>query len=248
MYRADAPQQHDPLLPPAEATCSAGDWVSLQLRREALERHVARESSVLELNPGAGYFTEVLRRMGCRTRVAEVSREGIASTEVGSVDGWRSLGRITDAAYDAVVAYNGTLSYAMHRRDRLLSDIQRALRPGGLLVLDVLSLWGTLHRQLPLVVQRDLVYTRSVIRTGDAPGASLECHLFRAAELRSFLCSGGFALVHLSASSVLSTGIELPVSSDASLWSALLEYERAASVERGYLDGGSRLIAVARRR
>jgi hypothetical protein len=40
----------------------------------------------------------------------------------------------------------------------------------------------------------------------------------------------------------------IPVSSDASIWSALLEYERAACVERGFLDGGSRLIAVARRR
>lgn len=247
MDRLDDTPRHGQLLPRAEVTCSAGDWVSLQLRREVLERYVRRESSVLELNAGSGYFGEVLRRMGCRTRVAEASLDGLASTGA-HVDGRHALGEIADEAYDAVVAYDGALSYAMHRRDQLLAESRRVLRPAGLLVLDVLSLWGTLHRQLSLVVDRDMVYTRGVIRTGDAPGASRRCHLFRAAELSAFLCRGGFELLHLSASSVLSTGIDLPVSSDRSVWSALLEYERAASVERGYLDGGSRLIAVAKRR
>jgi hypothetical protein len=239
MHRADDTQQR-PWLKPPEASCSAGDWVSLQLRRETLERYVARESRVLELNAGEGYFTDVLRQMGCRISLAEESPDGLGSTGA-------SLADFAADAYDAVVAYNGTLSYAMHRRDQVLAECRRVLRADGLLILDVLSLWGTLHRQLPIVVGRDLVHNRGVIRTGDVPGVNRHCHLFRAAELESFLCSGGFELMKLSASSVLSTGIDVPVSSDASIWSALLEYERSASIERGCLDGGSRLIAVARR-
>jgi SAM-dependent methyltransferase len=245
----------------AESMCSAGDWVSLQLRREALERHVARGSRVLEANAGAGHFTEVLHHLNCRISVVDESSEELASTRAratargfwSSIESWHhkgiaTLDGIADGAYDAVVAYGGALSYALHRRDQALAECRRVLRSSGVLALDVLSLWGTLHRQLPLVVERDLVHNRAVIRSGDVLGASRKCHLFRAAELESFLCGGGFELLSLSASSALSTGMDIPVSSAASIWSALLEYERAACVERGFLDGGSRLIAVARRR
>jgi hypothetical protein len=37
------------------------------------------------------------------------------------------------------------------------------------------------------------------------------------------------------------------MTADPGTWSALLEYERAACVERGYLDSGHHLIAIARR-
>jgi SAM-dependent methyltransferase len=260
MYEAHAALQgHSPGV--AESMCSAGDWVSLQLRREALERHVPRGSRVLAANAGAGYFTEVLHQLDCRISVFDESLEELAATRArastrgfeASIDGWHNKGivaldGIADGAYDAVVVYGGALSYALHRRDQALAECRRVLRSAGVLALDVLSLWGTLHRQLPLVVERDLVHNRAVIRSGDVLGASRKCHLFRAAELRSFLCGGGFELLSLSASSVLSTGMNIPVSSDASIWSALLEYERAACVERGFLDGGSRLIAIACRR
>lgn len=242
-------------------TWSAADWVSIQLRREALERYVPRGSRVLEANAGAGHFTEALAQLGCRISVVDESADELASNRANagargfssSIEHWlqRDIGAlddVSDGTYDAVVAYGGALSYALERRDHALAEYRRVLSSGGVLVLDVLSLWGTLHRQLPLVVGHDLVHNRAVIRTGDVLGVRRECHLFRAAELRTFLCRGGFDLLSLSASSVLSSGMEMPRSSEASIWSTLLEFERAACVEPGCLDGGSRLIAVARRR
>lgn len=245
----------------AEPMCSAEDWVSLQLRREALERYVPKGSRVLETNACAGHFTEVLHHLGCRISVVDESPEELASSRVNagarglstSIDAWHhkgisALDGIPDGAYDAVVAYGAGLSYALQKRDKALAECRRVLRPAGVLALDVLSLWGTLHRHLPLVVGRDLVHNRAVIRSGDVLGSSPECHLFRAAELRSLLCRGGFEVLSLSASSALSTGMTMPMSTDDSIWSALLEYERAACFEDGCLEGGSRLIAVARRR
>jgi SAM-dependent methyltransferase len=234
------------------------------LHREALERFVARGSRVLESHAGAGQYTEILHQLGCKVSVFDESLEELASNQArarelgydSSVDGWAqrdicSLGGVLDASFDAVVAYGAALSYALERRDRALSEWIRVLRPRGVLVLDVLSLWGTMHRCLPLILGQDLVQNRAVIRSGNAAGVVLgggrQCHLFRAAELEAFLRRGGLELLAISASSALSTGLELTVASDPSIGSALLEYERAACVERGYLDSGSQLIAVARR-
>ncbi len=248
---------------------SAGDWVSQQLRREALERFVPPGSRVLELNAGAGQYTEVLHRLGCRVTVLDESLEQLdahrAATHArgfeGSIESWAqrdlcALADVPDAAYDAVVAYGGALSFTLERRDRALSECIRVLRPRGVLVIDVLSLWGTLHRHLPFVLGRDLVVNRGIIRSGNAccdvfngepRSHGRQFHLFRAAELEAFLRRGGLDLLSLSASSALSTGLDMPAASDPSTRSALLEYERAACVERGYLDSGSHIIAVARR-
>jgi SAM-dependent methyltransferase len=249
---------------PVRLARSAGDWVSFQLHREALERFVPRGSRVLESNAGAGQYTEVLHQLGCRVSVQDESLEELALHQAqaralgyeGSVEGWAqrdlcSLSGLADASFDAVVAYGAALSYTLERRDRALTECIRVLRPRGVLVVDVLSLWGTMHRHLPLILGQDLVQNRAVIRSGNAAGVVLgggrQCHLFRAAELEAFLRRGGLELLSLSASSALSTCLELPVASDPSTWSALLEYERAACVERGYLDSGTQLIAVARR-
>jgi SAM-dependent methyltransferase len=243
---------------------SAGDWVSQQLHREALERFVARGSRVLEGNVGDGQHTELLHQLGCKVSVQAASLDELAANQArasahgyeGSVEAWAQgdlydLTDLPDASFDAVVAYGAALSYALERRDRVLSECIRVLRPRGVLVLDVLSLWGTMQRHLPLILEQDLVQNRAVIRSGNAAGAVLgggrQAHLFRAAELEAFLRRGGLELLSLSASSALSTGLHLPTTSARSTWSALLEYERAACFERGYLDSGSQLIAVARR-
>jgi len=232
----------------------------LQLRCEALERYVPRGSRVLQVNAGTGRFTQVLHQLDCRISVVDESpveleshrARAVAGGFSGSIESWsqqdiEELAGTADGAYDAVVAYNGALSFALKRRDRALAECGRVLRAGGVLALDVLSLWGTLQRRLPLLVRHDLVHNRAVIRSGDLLQANRKCHLFRAAELKTFLCRAGFEMLHLSASSFLSTGMAMPASSELDAWSTLLEYERAACVEQGCLDGGNRLIAVVRR-
>jgi SAM-dependent methyltransferase len=261
VLRAGAP----PTEPSRERAASAAEqWVSRQLHRELLERHVPSGSRVLELSAGSGQYTELLHRLGCRITVVGPSREVLEvlraeARERGfeaSVESWQvrdigSLEGLGDADHDAVVAYGGPLSYALERRDRALGECMRVLRPRGLLLLSVPSLWGTLHGHLARFMEHDLVHNRAVIRSGNLADAALGVegprHLFRAAELEAFLRRAGLEVLSLSASSALSTGLELPAGSDPSTWSALLEYERAACAERGYVDSGSDIIAVARR-
>lgn len=259
-----------------EAPSSLEDWVSTQLHREALERFLPRGVRVLELSTGPAQLTDVLHRLGCKLTVVAASPEELegarararergydASVEQWGVGNMANLEPFADASFDAVVAFGGPLGYTLERRDRALSECMRVLAPRGLLLVGVYSLWGSMHRHMPLIMARDLVDNRALIRSGNllarAPGGGTgepsgsalgggrPCHLFRAAELEAFLRRGGLELLSLSSSSALSTGFERQVGSDPSAWSALLEYERAACVERGYLDSGTQLIAVARR-
>jgi len=306
---------------PLRIARSAGDWVSFQLHREALERFVPRGSRVLEISAGVGHYTEALHHLGCKVSVLDESLDELESNQArarargfaASVEGWAqrdifSLGVFPDASFDVVVAYGAALSHALDRRDRALGECMRVLRPRGILVLDVFSLWGSMRRNLPQLLARDLVLNRSIIRSGNAPESVLgserrapeptsppiapsseaasfaaavpeaaappaaepaaavpsepfvsqpltpeapprerHCHLFRAAELEAFLRRAGLEILSLSASSALSTGVEMPMAADPGTWSALLEYERAACIERGYLDSGQHLIAIARR-
>ncbi|HTV20299.1 MAG TPA: class I SAM-dependent methyltransferase [Polyangiaceae bacterium] len=363
MYQPETAAPSEPVshATPLRIARSAGDWVSFQLHREALERFVPRGARVLEVSAGVGHYTEALHHLGCKISVLDESLDELEANRArarargfaASIEGWAqrdicALGDFADASFDAVVAYGAVLSHALDRRDRALGECMRVLRPRGVLVLDALSLWGSMRRNLPQMLARDLVQTRAIIRSGNAPrslfsnerppqahdqqparerpsqpraseappsherlaaitmpsppfaaeppaaepyaaaddGASVassttgaapratshepphseparasqpafpapeppprerHSHLFRAAELEAFLRRAGLEILSLSASSALSTGVEMPLTSDPGTWSALLEYERAACVERGYLDSGHHLIAIARR-
>ena len=78
-----------------------------------------------------------------------------------------NLEAFADASFDAIVAYGGPLGYALERRDRALAECMRVLTPRGLLIVGVYSLWGSMHRHLPLILGRDLVDNRAVIRSGN---------------------------------------------------------------------------------
>lgn len=245
---------------------SLGDRVSLVLHAEAVERAVPRGGRVLEIGAGPGRFTEVLHRLGCRVVVADLSATQLAlNREVAgargfapSVEAWVQLdicdlGRFADASFDAVVALGGPLSYVFEHRDRALAECRRVLRPGGGLAVSVMSLWGTAHRYLRSVLDGEPARTRAMVGSGDltpdtSPGSTHHCHMFRARELRAVLEAHRLDDVELRASSALSTGASAElVATDSPAWPVLLELERAACAEAGYLDAGTHLIATARR-
>jgi len=245
---------------------SLGDRVSLVLHTEAVERAVPRGCRVLEIGAGPGRFTEVLHRLGCRIVVDDVSATQLAcNREVGqargfaaSVEAWHQLdicdlGAFDDESFDAVVVLGGPLSYVFDHRERALAECRRVVRPGGVLVTSVMSVVGTAHRYLEQVLPLGTELNREVIRTGDltsrtAPGSTHHCHMFRSGELRALLERGGLVDVWLSASSALSTGVASSLAAAGTpAWDTVLELERIACVEPGYLDAGTHLIATARR-
>ena len=243
-----------------------GDRVSLALHSRVLEQFTLPGGRVLEIGAGPGRFTEQLHRLGCRITVGDISAEQLRLNKesahargfVESVDAWHQMdicdmGRFADGMFDTVVAFGGPLSYVFASRDQALSECTRVLRPGGVLLLSVMSLWGTLHRHLGAVLALPEAANRSIVATGDLtrendPNSTHHCHMFRADELRSFLDRPELALEWLSASSAITTGVDAAILPDESSWRLVLDFEAMACTQDGYLDAGTHLIAAVRRR
>jgi SAM-dependent methyltransferase len=243
-----------------------GDRVSLALHSHVLEQFTQPRGRVLDIGAGPGLFTEQLHHLGCRITVGDLSAEQLrlnreAAAARGfakSVDGWHQLdicdlSVFPDGAFDTVVAFGGPLSYVFTSRDRALSECIRVLRPGGMLLLSVMSLWGTMHRHLAGVLTLPDAANRSIVATGDLtresdPSSTHYCHMYRAAELRALLDRSDLSLEWISASSGVATGLERGVVTDERSWQLVLEFELEACRQPGYLDAGTHLIAAVRRR
>ena len=191
------------------------------------------------------------------------SSGGLSSTTLqsrhraSSVEAWHQLdvcdlGVFDATSFDGVVAFGGPFSYVFERRDTALAECGRVLRPGGYLLLSVMSLCGTLHRHRAALRDMPRAAIRTIVATGDLtpetdPTSKHYCHMYRAAELRAFLEKPGLTVEQISASSALATGVETEFITTAEQWEAWLEYEAVACVEPGYLDAGTHLLAAVRR-
>ncbi len=248
-------------------TASPFQEISLYIHTHYLRQFIQPGMRVLEIGAGAGRFTQILTGLGARVVVGDLSEVQVAlnrrfAAELGfaaAVEDWQQvdmcdLGRFAPASFDAVVAYGGPFSYVLERRAQALAECRRTLRPGGRLLLSVMSLWGTIHRFLSGVLDVPPEYNNRIVATGDLTSethpnrSSNPMHLFRAAELDEFLAAGGFERRLISASACLSVHWDeqlLAVRQDPARWQALLEMERAASADPGCWNAGTHILAAA---
>jgi 2-polyprenyl-3-methyl-5-hydroxy-6-metoxy-1,4-benzoquinol methylase len=137
------------------------DEVSLFIHTHYLRKCILPGAYVLEIGAGAGRFTQVLAELGARVIVADISAVQLDLNKhhaeqfgfSGSVMGWQQvdicdMSCFEDEAFDSVVAYGGPLSYVLDQRDAALNECVRVLRPDGILLLSVMSLWGSARRYL----------------------------------------------------------------------------------------------------
>ena len=245
------------------------DEVSLPIHSHYLAEHVPAGARVFEIGAGPGRFTQILAELGARVVVADISAGQLALNKqqaarlgfVHAVESWHQadicdLSTFASGTFDCVVAYGGPLSYALDRRDAALEECIRVLKPAGVLLLSVMSLWGTAHRVLEAVLQIPEATGRKVIASGDlspetyaAGGHHL--HMFRAGEFRTWLARAGLIIVSLSASNCLSTGwgdLLQEIKADEEKWKRLLRIELEACAAEGSLDMGTHIIAVVQKK
>jgi len=248
---------------------SPSDEVSLYVHTHYLEKYVARGQRVLEIGAGSGRFTQILARLGTQILVADISSVQLDlnrrfAGEFGfheAVLDWQQadicdLSRFEPDSFDCILAYGGPFSYVLDQRDLALSECLRVLRSGGLLLLSVMSLWGSAHGRLEGVLATPTSSNQRITSTGDISPATYPerksnfMHMFRANELVKWLDQRKLTLVDISASGCLSLAwneMLKRIKNDPEKWNELLRMELEACAEDGCLDMGLHLIAVARK-
>jgi ubiquinone/menaquinone biosynthesis C-methylase UbiE len=250
----------------------ARNRVDLFLHQHYLRHYVHARDHVLDIGAGPGRFTIEVAKLGARVTVGDISsvqlelnRQKVQEAGYEAHVVSRAVMDVTDlshvaaASFDAVVCYGGALSYVFERADHAIAELLRVLRPGGYLLVSVMSLLGGLHSNLPLVVKLARDYgvapLQQLIDSGDqfdepvAEGHLL--HFYRSHELRALLERQGGEVVAMSASNFLAVGHDgllEGIGEEDELWQTLLRWEVEFCQQPGALDGGTHLIAVARQR
>lgn len=244
------------------------DEVNLYLHTHYLRKHVPAGARILEIGAGAGRFTQALAEMGARIVVGDVSEIQLDlnrrhSQQYGfahAVEAWHQIdmcdmSEFADSAFDIVVAYGGPLSYVLDQRDVALQECLRVLKPGGVLALSVMSIWGSAHHRLDGVLSLPVETNRRIVETGDLLPQSQDdlgnfCHMFRAGELHDWLTAADLRILDLSASNCLSLcwgGMLTDIRSDDEKWQELLRMELEVCADAACVGMGTHMIAVVQR-
>ncbi len=235
--------------------------VKLCVHLHHLRQHVSPTDRVLEIGAGAGRFTQELASLANGIVVADISPVQLSLNRENAerlgfadrIERWMEcdmcrLDTVFDAeSFDVVVCYGGPLSYVFDQRDEALGQLRRVVKPGGTILISVMSLWGAVHQYLPGVLAVDVPSNRRILATGDLTPETVGpdrhyTHMYRASELRSVLVEAGLEIVALSASNALSTGWGehlADLSEDDPVWRHLVEMEIESCQQEGCLDIGT---------
>lgn len=183
------PLGYDPAIPRAHYDRVADDeWTRLTRSRrgelnflvhmDVLRRHVTADMDVLEIGAGSGIYTKELAHMTRRLVVSDISEVQLALNRdhmrelgvVDRVDEYRvldllDLNALEAESFDAVVCVGGPLSYLLDKESVGVSQILRVVRPGGIVVLGVMSLINTLVLFMGMVPAE----TRKSYRSSSSP-------------------------------------------------------------------------------
>lgn len=244
--------------------------VNFHIHRLYLQQYINAGDNVLEVGAGPGRFTIELGKLGTRVVVGDISPEQLKlNVEKVGEAGYEhcvvarevldvvDLSRFPPQSFDAVVCYGGPLSYVFDQADDAVEQLLAVTKPGGHLLISVMSVLGTVQMLLSGVLadvrQYGLDAMQRVIATGNHVGELSQghhCHMYRWPELEALLRRHSCEIVLASASNCLSTGnndVLEDLVNDPETWAAILQWEIEFCKEPGALDGGTHIIAVVRR-
>ena len=269
--------RHDPEYTAAHYdTYGAREWdrheaswaarTSFVVHRRFLEEYVRAGDLVLDAGAGPGRFTIELAHLGARVHVGDVSpvqlahnaeRVAAAGCEHTVVARGRldvcDLAGVPDDRFDAVVCYGGPLSYALDRAPDAVAELARVTRPGGHVLVSVMSAAGAFRAFFPQVLEEGRRYGASynddVLASGDlnrAQNLGHECHMFRWCELRDLLEVYG-DVVGASAANFATVGHDdVMGAATPDEQAQVLRWELELCREPGALDAGTHIVAVLR--
>ena len=236
---------------------------SLDVHLDRVRHFVNAGDRVLEVGAGPGRFTIELARLGAQVTVSDLSpgqlelnrervaaeglEEQVVESELADV---LDLSRWDDASFDATICFGGPLSYVVDRTDDGIAELVRVTRPGGHVLVSVMSLVGTVTHFLPILldlVRRDgVAKNEAIVRSGFLPDepdyGHLAMKLFRWSELEALLSSHGTVVDARAAGLLPAVQPEEP-----ELRAFLSRVELELAGEPGAVSCGQHILAVLRR-
>jgi 2-polyprenyl-3-methyl-5-hydroxy-6-metoxy-1,4-benzoquinol methylase len=245
------------------------------VHRRFLHEYVRAGMRVLDIGSGPGRFAIEAATLGAEVTLVDLSHVQLESarkrlSERGLLDRVRGfhqsdildLRAIDNDAYDAAVCFGGVLSYTKERHPAALREIKRVVRPGGNVLVSVMSLLGILRLLGPLDAAEVLEAVDSHLdwhATLSGAGVvytrvgSVEFHqplaLFTSAGLRTAITDAGFTLQAMASANPILPQFQRVPKIEASERAAelLQKLEVTMCDSPGLLDAGGHLLAVARR-
>jgi SAM-dependent methyltransferase len=237
---------------------------SFEIHCRYLRENVRDGDYVLDAGAGPGRFTIELALLGARVSVGDVSEVQLRLNEervqaAGHDDAVVSrvrldicdLSMFTDGEFDVVVAFGGPLSYVADRADVAISELCRVTRPGGRVLLSVMSTLGTMRLFLSQAFHESREFGPDhidhLLASGDLmrqTNRGHECHMFRWRELSELLTRHGSVLSASATNFLTAQDERLLDSASAEERAQIHRWELELCREPGALDAGTHILAV----
>ena len=247
--------------------------LNYHVHMDILRKRIATDHAVLEIGAGAGIYTKELVKLAGRLVVSDLSPVQLEFNrrrmrDLGledRVDDYRvldlvDLSSLAPESFDVVVCIGGALSYLLDQERVGIRQMLRVLKPGGRMVLGVMSLLSTVVLFMGgLKAEKDAIgldNMRWLLETGiqhreHHPATEHYCHMMTSADVDALLEGEAVDVVERRAAGVLGMAGEEALNAvrgDEELWSLILEREIAWSKRRGTLDVGDNIVYVVRKR
>ena len=233
---------------------------SIETHLDHLRRFVRPGDCVLDIGAGPGRFTIELAQLGADVVVADLSprqlelnREKVSAAGLEERVIERVLADVTDLSrydagrFDVAVCFGGPISYLVDRGEEGIAELVRVTRPGGHVLLSVMSLVGVVQHFVEVLLdlaRRDGTEPNAeIVRSGLLPQGEgyghLPMKLFRWSELETLLSQHG-TIVAASAAGLLPALYP----EERELREFLVAVERELASEPGALSCGEHILAV----
>jgi SAM-dependent methyltransferase len=249
------------------------------IHEDFIKRYIKPGDRVLDAGAGPGRFSIIAAQAGANVTLLDISEKQVELAKQKIAEAGFSgrineyivrdicdLSRFQDGNFDLVICFGGALTYVCEKRQKAASELIRVLKPGGVILVSVMSLLGSMvgeaqQPDMPNLQNPDggegLQGIWPVLTTGNLSGvlsrkvgiAHAPMHLFTSEELAALL--KGCIILETAASNAAIrefSKVNEQLFADPAVWATVVEMERKLNHQPGLVDSGSHIIMAARKK
>lgn len=237
---------------------------------DILRRYITNTDYVIELGAGGGRYTKDLVKMAGMLVTSDLSPVQVKVNKnkmralklETEIEDFKQLDiaqmpQLQDKTYDVVVCIGGALNYLFEREEDAINEMLRILKPGGKLILGVMSKIGSLMYYMEGMAQEKEKFgieaTRWLFETGiqdeeHYPVPSKHyVHMMTSSQVDALLVDKNVKILEKSSAGLFSHAKEEilgEIKYDKELWDCILKNEILFTKNPGTLDCGINMIYV----